>query len=189
MSVVRKAQAGIGMIEVLVAMLIVSVGAAGLLSTQISGKRIGYDALQRSSATALMRDIVERMRTNPTALASYVATVGGTTISSEPSPNCVTASCSPVQMAAHDLWEWERALDGASEIIDDGGGETLVGGLVIPRGCITHLNGVVTVAVVWKGYQASSNPTVSSCGEGLGLYGNGDDQRQLIAITTFIQDV
>lgn len=184
-----RSQRGIGMIEVLVAMLIVSVSAAGLMSMQVSGKRIGYDALQRSSATALVRDIVERMRANPTAVASYASTVGDGTIASEPSPNCVTAVCSPAQMAAHDLWEWERALDGAAEILDDGGSETLVGGLVTPRGCITHAAGVVTVTVVWKGYQATSNPTTSTCGEGAGLYGTNDDQRQLITITTYIEDV
>ncbi|TVZ40123.1 type IV pilus assembly protein PilV [Alteromonadaceae bacterium 2753L.S.0a.02] len=184
----RKKQKGIGMIEVLIALLIVSVGAIGLLSTQASGKRIGYDALQRSIATGLVRDIVERMRSNPGALASYVATVGESSISTEPSPNCTTASCTPAQMAARDLWEWERALDGAGEYTNNGGQETLAGGLVTPRGCITNNNGVVTVTVAWKGYQSASNPSPgNTCGAG--LYGNNDDQRQLIAITTFIEDV
>lgn len=182
-------QRGVGLIEVLIAMLIVSIGAAGLLSMQVSGKRIGYDALQRSSATSLVRDIIERMRVNPTAVADYAKTVGGTSISSEPSPNCLTATCTPAQMAAHDLWEWERALDGAAEYIANAGSETLAGGLVAPRGCITNNNGVVTITLAWRGYQSISNPTANDCGTTQGLYGDNDDQRQIISITTFIQDV
>jgi len=184
-----KKQRGIGMIEVLIAMLIVSIGAAGLLSMQVSGKRIGYDALQRSSATALVRDIIERMRVNASALSDYAKTVGGTTIGSEPSPNCLNAPCTPSQMAAHDLWAWERALDGAAEYISDGSSETLAGGLVTPRGCITHNNGVVTVTLAWKGYQSISSPGGNACGTAQGLYGSDDNQRQIISITTFIKDV
>jgi len=186
---IRTQQAGIGLIEVLIAMLIVSIGSIGLLSMQVSGKRIGYDALQRSTATTLMRDIVERMRTNPAAVANYAANVGGYSITSEPSPNCVTAVCSPIQMAAHDLWEWEQALEGAAEIIEDNAQQRFVGGLVSPRACITHANGIVTVTIAWRGYQSTSNPTGPTCGSGADLYGDNDDQRQIVSITTYIEEI
>src|SRR5690606_27088859 len=122
-------------------------------------------------ATSLVHDILERMRNNPQALAAYaVSNLGGESTSTEPTPNCTTATCLPAQLAARDLWEWEQSLDGAAELLDDGtGSQTKVGGLVSPRACITHNAGVVTVTLAWKGYQSMSNPAASACGEGLGL--------------------
>lgn len=190
MSIKSYRQTGVGLVEVLVSMLIVSVGALSLISMQIAGKRIGYDALQRSVATTLVHDILERMRNNPLALTGYtVNNLGGETISSEPSPNCTSAVCTPTQLAARDLWEWEQNLDGAAEMLDDGSGAQKVGGLVDPRACITHSAGVVTITIVWKGYQSMSNPAGSNCGEGLGLYGSGESQRQMVSVTTFIEEI
>lgn len=185
-----KHQFGSGMIEVLISMLIVSVGSISLISMQINGKKVSYDSIQRSIATALVHDIVERMRANPNALASYVVSdLGGESISSEPSPNCVSSACTAAQLAAHDLWEWEQNIDGATEQQVQGLDSVKVGGLVSPRACITHSNGVVTVAIAWKGYQEIANPTSSTCGEGLSLYGTNDTQRQIIFVTTYIEDV
>jgi len=48
---------------------------------------------------------------------------------------------------------------------------------------------VVTVSVAWKGYQETSNPVSTTCGEGMGLYRTADAQRQVITVTTFIQDI
>ena len=62
-----KRQYGLGMIEVLVAGLIFALGVLGLSTMQVKAKRTSYDALQRSLATSLARDMVARMRSNPTA--------------------------------------------------------------------------------------------------------------------------
>ncbi len=178
------------MIEVLISMLIVSVGSVGLISMQVTGKKVSYDAMQRSIATALVHDIVERMRNNPNALTSYVtANLGNGSISTEPTPNCVSGDCTSAQLAARDLWEWEQNIDGSTEELIIDSSTVKVGGLVSPRACITHNSGVVTVAIAWKGYQEIANPTASTCGEGLGLYGTSDTQRQIIFVTTYIEDV
>lgn len=183
-------QKGVGLIEVLIAILILSIGAVGLVSLQIKAKRMSYESVQRSVATSLARDIIERMRQNPGQLAGYVVDdLGASSISSEPSPNCRTSICTPTELAAHDLWEWERALDGANETIDNGGTTTFAGGLTNPRACVTHNSGEISVAIVWEGFQEVSNPGANQCGEGLGLYGSGETKRQLVLITTFIDDL
>ncbi len=186
-----REQLGVGLVEVLVAMLVVSVGALSLISMQIAGKKVGYDALQRSVATTLVNDILERMRNNPNALANYtVNTLGGESVATEPTPNCTSSACTPAQLAARDLWEWEQNLDGAAELLDDGSGSiTKVGGLVNPRACITHNAGIINVTIVWKGYQSTSNPAGSNCGEGLGLYGTNESQRQMVSVTTYIEEI
>lgn len=187
MSLIRK-QGGVGMIEVLIALLVFALGILGMASMQLNAKRLGYDALQRSLATNMARDIVERMRSNPSVDSLSVfgsATLGGGSITSEPSPNCRTSACTRVELARHDLWEWEKILDGASETLN--GAEA--GGLVSPRACITYNDGLVTVAIAWKGRSGKLNPSGSDCGKGLSLYGDDDKERQLILITTYIEEV
>ncbi len=185
-----KSQLGSGLIEVLVSMLIVSIGSLSLINMQVAGKKVSYDAIQRSIATALAHDIIERMRNNPNVLSSYVASnMGNGSRGSSPSATCFNANCTEAELATRDLWEWEQQLDGASEEQTIAGSQVKVGGLVSPRACITHNAGVVTVAIAWKGFQSTSNPTSNTCGEGLSLYGSSDAQRQVIFITTYIEDV
>lgn len=183
-------QDGVGMIEVLIALLVFTLGVLGMASMQVSAKRTSYDALQRSLATSLTRDIIERMRSNPsdTSLVIYgaVNNLGdGSKGDTEPTDNCRTSTCTPSQLATHDVWEWEQALDGASETLDN----IKAGGLVSPRACITHNAGVVTVVIAWKGYGGQVDPSDKPCGKNLGLYGIDDKERQLIVVSTFIEEV
>ena len=96
-----RRQYGLGMIEVLVAGLVFAVGVLGLSTMQVKAKRTSYDALQRSLATSLARDMVARMRSNPTAIDTYAAIsfLGGVTSGNEPSPNCKSAQCSSIELA------------------------------------------------------------------------------------------
>ena len=178
-------QQGVGLLEVLIAFLLLAVGGVGLASMQLEAKRLNFEATQRSMATALVADITERMRNNTGVLADYsVNHLGSGSRGSEPSPNCRDADCTPAQLAAHDLWEWEQAIDGANELL----GTTETGGLDTPRACITHANGEISVALAWKGYQELTSTSANTCGEGLGLYGSSDNKRQLLLIATFIDD-
>lgn len=191
MNSMKKSQQGIGLIELLIALVVLAVGMLGMASMEIQGKRLAFDASQRSQAVALANDMLERMRGNPTAIANYVVNnIGGESISSEPSPNCKSASCTAAQLAAHDLWEWEQALDGAAETRTDSGGNVIkTGGLDSPRACITNTNGYVELVIVWKGRDEANNPTGSTCGEGLALYGTGEAARKKLEINTFIEEV
>lgn len=184
----KTTQKGVGLIEVLVAMLIFALGILGMASMQLGAKRSSYDALQRSLATTLAHDIIERMRSNPSTAAlnvfGAVANVGGGSIGTTPAA-CTTA-CTPTQLAARDIWEWEQALDGASEI----SGSTNVGGLVSPKACIAYAAGLVTVTIAWKGYESTYDPdNTNTCGAGLGLYGTDEKERRLLVLTTYIEEV
>ena len=189
MSVMRslKRQCGIGMIEVMVAGLVFALGVLGLSSMQMKAKRTSYDALQRSLATSLARDMVARMSSNPTALDSYaaIAFLGGVTNGAEPAPNCKTAECTAAELAGHDLWEWEQALEGASEISNNAN----TGGLTQPTGCIENNNGLVTITVAWEGFDGKTNPGRSTCGEGRGLYGANNVNRKIVVLDTFIEAI
>lgn len=187
-------QAGFGLIEVLIALLILATGMTGLMMTQLAGKKAAHEAAQRSIATVLVRDIVERIQANPGSIADYVITNAGDESKPLPLPamHCERAACSPTQLAAFDLWQWESLLLGASEKL----GERNVGGLVLPRACISHAGGAVSVAISWLGMSAAREPGSSNCGSGvIGLYdapdepaGNNARRRQMV-LSTYVGEL
>jgi type IV pilus assembly protein PilV len=188
----NRSQRGFSLIEVMVSTLVVSVSVLGMTGMQLNAKRAGFEAIQRTAATSLAMDLIERMRANPEALSSYVTTgLGGGTITAEPTPDCSYDSnnnCTIAQLAAHDLWEWERAIDGATETRLVEGDVISVGGLFDPTACVSVVGGAVTVSMAWEGYQSLSNPAFDTCGAGLGKYGTDDAKRQVVSMTTYITD-
>lgn len=187
-----QSQGGFNLIEVLVSTLVVSVSVLGMAGMQVTAKRVGHEAVQRTSATSLATDMIERMRANPEALSNYVTTsIGGGSITAEPSPDCSydsTSNCTTAQLAAHDLWEWEQAIDGATETRVVGSDTVAVGGLFDPTACVAVNGGAVTISMAWEGYQTLSSPSLDACGAGLGKYGVDDAKRQVVSITTYITE-
>lgn len=182
---------GTGLIEVMVTVVVLAVGLLGIAALQVQSKRSNFEAIQRTTATMLAHAIIERMRANPSALGTYLTDgdeVGGETITSEPSPDCSAGSpCSTVQLASHDVWDWEQSIDGASEAA--GGNNT--GGLVSPTACLTGPGGggpgTYTVAIAWRGQNLLANPTTNACGEGSGKYDGpgGTDPDAFRRVLTF----
>jgi type IV pilus assembly protein PilV len=189
----KRSQLGFSLIEVMVSVLLTSVSVLGMAGLQITSKRAGYEAIQRTTATAMAMDVLERIRSNPRALDNYAATgLGSGTIATEPVPKCsndTTDVCSGNQLAAHDLWQWEQAIDGVGEIRDVSGTDVATGGLLNPTGCIEVNGRMVTVTMAWQGYEALSDPGTNACGSGLGKYGTDDENRQVITVTTFITEL
>jgi type IV pilus assembly protein PilV len=198
---VSRRERGVGLIEVLVALLVLSVGILAVIGMQISGKQANYDAVQRTTASHLAMDMVERMRANPTALSSYVtgALLGAGSLSA-PARACDSSgtSCTPAQMAAADLYQWERQMDGAAETRDVSGVTRNSGGLVSPRACLDGPAGggpgVYTLTVVWRGAGEMEPTALTGCNNGLNgtsLYGTetaptSNRYRRVAVITFFI---
>lgn len=199
---IRK-QAGTSLIEVLVAVVILAIGLLGIAGIQLMSKQSTFDSAQRTTATMLANFIIERVRANPGVLVNYAgdastpaAAVGGGTLgATEPVPNCSAAQpCTPLQLATHDLWEWEQLIDGAAEK----SGTVNTGGLVSPTACITTTvpaaltdrSGRYIVTIVWRGKTALSNPsTTNTCGSASGKYDKdpGDNAyRRILVIETFV---
>ncbi len=183
-------QSGFGMFEFLIALLIFSTGMMGLLSTQLAGKKAGYEASQRSVATALARDILERMRANADQIAAYQVTNAGDETRRLPVPtaNCDTSACSAPQLAAFDVWQWESHLLGELEQYAGG----YAGGLLAPRACVTANDGEVTVAISWLDAMSAGKAPVAICdienGKALEA-GEADSsmrRRHQLSLSTFI---
>lgn len=100
---------GFTLLEVLIAIVIFSIGLLGLAKIQISSLRLTHDSLLRTTATLMAADMADRMRSNPTAMnagikSPYNASAG---ISN---PTCLSSGCTSNQMAAQDLYEWNNML-------------------------------------------------------------------------------
>lgn len=98
-------QSGFTLLEVLVAVLVLSIGLLGLAGLLASSIRNNQSAYQRTQATWLAYDIVDRMRVNrPAALASDYDTALGTPA------NCAANPTLSGAMAAQDLTGWKTLL-------------------------------------------------------------------------------
>ena len=107
---------GVGIVEVLVALVVVSLGVLGIAGLQLTGMRHGTGSLNRTVALSLAEDLAERMRVAadaPAGLSGYAgfdsASQPATFCDAAPSPHCDAApgnaaqSCTPAQLAAFDL--------------------------------------------------------------------------------------
>ena len=164
---VAAKQAGMTFIEVLIALVIMVTGILGAVAMQATAKKGSFDAMQRSLASSLAQDIVERMRAsdaNPAngILALYAAgsPYGAGVVGAPAACNSVPNICNPTQMVTHDLYGWEQALMGA----DVKNGVNNFGGLVGGIGCVTVNGNTVTVAVTWQGKAEYSDAKKANCG-------------------------
>ncbi|MBU0500096.1 MAG: type IV pilus modification protein PilV [Gammaproteobacteria bacterium] len=200
----NAANRGMSLIEVMVAVFVLSVGLLGVASLQGVAKKANHQAYQRTLATHLVDGIIERIRANPRGAGSYetgkTSYLGGkATKPTEPSPTCAASSCTPAQLAAHDLWEWERAIDGAAITHTDGGDE---GGLISPRACIVFLQkevsksntGLISVRLSWRGLADTTDAIVpdddfkDECGPE-NLTDDEKKRRRLAIVNTWVYDV
>ena len=107
-------QRGVGMIEVLVAMLLLAIGVLGYAALQIRAVEATGEALNRSQAMIILRSLAENMRVNTVGQAGYTAAVHGyasmTTATTAPA-SCMAASstdtttCTPTALATYDAFQ------------------------------------------------------------------------------------
>jgi type IV pilus assembly protein PilV len=187
-----RRQGGFTLLEVMIAVLVFAIGMLTTASLQLTSKRANYEALQRTTASHLAFDMLERIRANTAAMNTYTGgaqiVLGGGTRGAEPAPNCdsIADGCTSIDVAIHDLWQWEQMVDGATEI----NGGTATGGLVSPTACVRGpaggVAGTYTIAVAWRGVSELEDPTVDPCGSGTGQYGANNEFRRVLVIQTFV---
>ena len=104
-------QKGFSLIEALVAFLILSVGMLGIASLQTMSLKSVHTAAMRTVAVMKVDEILESMRSNPSALLSYAAGTGDMGVDNGCSETGVAAAtCTPPQMAVDEIFRWKRSL-------------------------------------------------------------------------------
>lgn len=129
---------GYSLLEVLISVVILSVGLLGLAGLQATGLRNNHSAYLRSQATLLAYDIVDRMRANRTVALSgnYNLALDATPVT--PAKDCTATSCAADELATYDVNDWIQNLTIALPAGD--------GGISQP---VVASPSVITVTVQW----------------------------------------
>lgn len=97
-----RRQHGFSLVEVLIALVILSVGMLGIAGLYVQSMQAGRTSMFRHQAVTLAGDVADRIRANPTALGAYT---GGPV-----DGGCVAmgVNCNAPVMAAHDIFLWSQ---------------------------------------------------------------------------------
>jgi type IV pilus assembly protein PilV len=186
---------GFTLMEVMVALFVLSVGILGIISLQLFAQQNNYDAIQRTTAAVLASSIVERMRINRAGINGYPGVAEPVPDTDFPNTCSSPPGCTPAQLAAHDLQEWYSLISGATE---SSAADEFTGGLAAPSACIRRdpagTGGTAgateyRIAIAWRGRSAISDPTLDVCGTGAipPLYGDDNEFRRIFVLDVKIE--
>lgn len=174
-----RRQKGVTLIEVMVTVLILSVGLLGMAALQARLQKSEVEAYQRSQALLLLNDMASRIAVNRSQAASYPSSIS----SVGAGMTCPTSTATLLQ---RDAAEWCLQLQGASERLGTNSVGTLLGG----RGCVQQLgSGVFLITVAWQGLTPLTAPLAElTCGRNQydGSGGCADDRCRRV-VTTIVR--
>lgn len=108
----NKSHSGASLIEVLIALLVFSIGLQGIASLQYQAIKENFDSSQRSQAIWAAQELVARIQANEAGREddAYSITDFTADCDSEPDPYCADTdsdaeSCDASEMATFDVWE------------------------------------------------------------------------------------
>lgn len=133
----RRPMAGFSLVEVLVALLVISIGMLGLAALYVETLRLNRTAIFRTQAVTLASDMAERIRANAAGVAGY-AGAGADSGCNEGAAAAV--ECTADQMAAQDVFDWQQS---AQALLPGG---TAVIGVVAAGGGAPN---VYTLTITW----------------------------------------
>lgn len=98
---------GFSLIEVMIALLVLSIGLLGIAGMQLTGLRENQNAQYRTQAIYLANDMADRMRANPSGVAAgnYNAIDSTGNVAYDIEPTC-EATCNAAEIANIDAYEW-----------------------------------------------------------------------------------
>lgn len=102
------------MIEVLVSIVVLSFGMLGLAGLQLNSLKNSRSAALRGLAILHAYDIADRMRSNLGAVGTGAYDMATVSSGTSTAACLTTAGCTPAQMAAHDIFEWQRNLNAST---------------------------------------------------------------------------
>lgn len=151
----KSSQKGVGLPEILVAMLLLGIAVIGFAALQVRALDSTGDAMFRTQAMAAAQEFAERMRLNPTAASVYRAdwtpTPAATPAAKAAALSyCELNVCTPQQMAQYDI-------DTMSEAVK----AILPNGQIAVRPCIGRTN--LCVYVSWNNTTPTEGSAAPHC--------------------------
>jgi len=138
---------GFTLIEILVTLVVLSIGLLGLAGLQLNGLKSNHSAYLRSQATILTLDIADRMRANRISAITSAYDIALGVVPASATCEGTGASCSTATLASADLSEWKGLLDDSLPQGDGSISRTGMGG-----------NTMVTIIVQWDDSKGQEDP-------------------------------
>lgn len=120
---VRRGAHGFSLVEVLVSIVVLSLGVLGAVGMQLKALQASKETRFQAVASSMARELAEKMRGNHAvaiqstpALNPYLiaANLPKSASISTPAQNCYTGACNaPIDIAAWDIAEWQNRLKDA----------------------------------------------------------------------------
>jgi type IV pilus assembly protein PilV len=140
----KYGQNGFSLVEVLIALVIMSVGMLGIAGLYVQSMQAGRTSMLRHHAVTLAGDVADRIRANPRAGMAYEgAGEDGSCVSG-------VVYCDEVSMAGHDILLWRQQAAG-----------TLPDGDVAITFDDSGIPPVYTIDVTWSEPGANGQPGYS----------------------------
>lgn len=137
----KGAQRGFSMMEILITMVVLSIGLLGLAGLQVSGLQNNQSSYYRTVAMQQAYNIADRVRANPAGeKAGAYDSISGTGTN----PGCISSGCSPAQMAQYDQYAWNT--DNANQLPSG-------------KGTVTRNGNLFTVTVMWDDQRTGATGT------------------------------
>lgn len=112
----KNTHAGSTLIEVLIALLVFSIGLQGIASLQYQAVKENFDSSQRSHAVWMAQELINRIKANPDGREADSYNAAPDCIAP---PDCIGGECNGTEMAAFDLSEMfcqDSLIDSSLEV-------------------------------------------------------------------------
>ena len=107
---IKKAACGVGMVEVLVALVVIGIGMLGIAALYVTALQAKTTSLSRLKAITLANDMADRIRGNRLAATAYDTSVTTPANKQCADTTAVAVDCVASDMAANDLFQWQSAI-------------------------------------------------------------------------------
>jgi type IV pilus assembly protein PilV len=108
----QRTSAGFTLVEVLVALVVLSIGLLGIGRLMLFSSRGNDSADMRTQATALAYAIIDDMRANRTQALNGAYQIG-LGAAANPGTDCDTVACSTTTFSQYDLYSWKLQMQNA----------------------------------------------------------------------------
>lgn len=148
-----RRERGFTLLEVLVAVLVLSLGVLGLGQLQVVLTRSIHDGFLQEQAVALVYDMADRMRANEVGVnAGNYDSADGANYQAPADNNCTQGAgapsdCTAAEMAAHDRFEWNQAL---AQILPAGAGAVCTDSDPSDATACDGAGAVYTISATWN---------------------------------------
>jgi len=107
-----KRERGFSLLEVLIALLVLSVGLLGIAGLQSISLKYNHQSYERSQATVLISEMIEKITSNPVATraGAFDNVPPGNTSASYAGYGTCPTTCTAAQLATYDIFRWKSSL-------------------------------------------------------------------------------